>query len=80
MEMEEDSKGYTIFSVGNIYFYEWNRMCFVLTKACAPFQHLTKRTMGDLHLKECFVFLDDILIFSIHSEEHIQRLEAVFHG
>ena len=34
--------------------------------------------MGELHLKECLIFLDDILIFSKTFEEHCQRLERVF--
>ena len=34
--------------------------------------------MGELHLKEFFIFLDDILIFSKTFEEHCQRLERVF--
>ena len=31
-----------------------------------------------MNLKECLIFLDDILIFSETFEEHISRLEAVF--
>ena len=34
--------------------------------------------MGDLNLKECLIFLDDILIFSESFKEHIERLEALF--
>ena len=34
--------------------------------------------MGEMNLKECLIFLDDILIFSETFEEHISRLEAVF--
>ena len=34
--------------------------------------------MGDLNLKECLIFLDDILIFSESFDEHLNRLEAVF--
>ena len=34
--------------------------------------------MGETNLKECLIFLDDILIFSETFEEHISRLEAVF--
>ena len=34
--------------------------------------------MGETYLKECLIFLDDILIFSETFEEHISRLEAVF--
>jgi hypothetical protein len=34
--------------------------------------------MGEMHLRECLIFLDDILIFSKTFDEHITRLEAVF--
>lgn len=34
--------------------------------------------MGEIHFKECLIFLDDILIFSKTFEEHCQRLEKVF--
>lgn len=34
--------------------------------------------MGDLNLKECLIFLDDVLIFSQTFEEHISRLESCF--
>ena len=34
--------------------------------------------MGEMNLKECLIFLDDILLFSQNFEEHLERLEAVF--
>ena len=34
--------------------------------------------MGDLHMRECLVFLDDILIFSKTFPEHLERLNACF--
>ena len=34
--------------------------------------------MGELHLKECLIYLDDIIIFSKTEDEHIKRLESVF--
>ena len=34
--------------------------------------------MGELNLKDCPIFLDDILVFSKSFEEHLERLEAVF--
>ena len=34
--------------------------------------------MGEMHLKECLIFLDDILIFSSTFEEHLERLESFF--
>ena len=53
-------------------------MAFGLTNAPATFQRLMERCMRDLNLKECLIFLDDILIFSESFKEHIEWLEAVF--
>ena len=78
MEMKESDKEKTAFTVGNLGFYECNRMAFGLTNAPATFQRLTERCMGELNLKECLIFLDDILVFSETFEEHLSRLEAVF--
>ena len=78
VEVEEEDKPKTAFSVGNLGFYEWNRLGFGLCNAPAQFQRLVERCMGDLHLRDCLVFIDDILIFSKTFEEHVERLEAVF--
>ena len=78
VEMKEEDKYKTAFSVGNLGFYECNRMAFGLTNAPATFQRLMERTMGELNLRECLIFLDDILIFSENFEDHLERLEAVF--
>lgn len=34
--------------------------------------------MGDMNLRDCLIYLDDIVVFSSLFEEHIERLEAVF--
>ena len=34
--------------------------------------------MGEINLKECLIYLDDIVIFSKTVEEQIERLESVF--
>ena len=78
VEMKEEDKHKTAFSVGSLGFFECNRMAFGLTNAPATFQRLMERCMGELNLRECLIFLDDILIFSVTFEEHIRRLEAVF--
>ena len=78
VEMSEEDKHKTAFTVGNLGFFECNRMAFGLTNAPATFQRLMERCMGELNLKECLIFLDDILIFSVTFEEHIKRIEAVF--
>ena len=78
VEVEEEDKHKTAFSVGPLGFYEWNRMGFGLTNSPAKFQRLMERCMGDMHLQECLIFLDDILIFSSTFEEHLERMESVF--
>ena len=78
VEVDEADKHKTAFTVGNMGFFECNRMAFGLTNAPATFQRLMEHCMGEMNLKECLIFLDDILIFSETFEDHISRLEAVF--
>ncbi|MCG8034498.1 MAG: DDE-type integrase/transposase/recombinase, partial [Candidatus Thiodiazotropha taylori] len=68
----------TAFQVGNLGFFECNRMPFGLCNAPATFQRLMERAMGDLNLRDCLIYLDDIIIFSDTFESHLERLEAVF--
>lgn len=76
--MKEQDKCKTAFQVGPLGFFECNRMAFGLTNAPATFQRLMERCMGELHLKECLIYLDDIIIFSDSIESHFRRLDAVF--
>ena len=78
VELKEEDKAKTAFQVGNIGFYECNRMPFGLCNAPATFQHLMERAMGELNLRYCLIYLDDIIIFSDTFEQHLDRLEAVF--
>ena len=57
VEMKEEDKENTTFTIGNLGFYKCNRMAFGLIKAPATFQRLMERCMGDLNLKECPIFL-----------------------
>ena len=78
VELEEDSIPLTAFTVGPLGFYECVRMPFGLTNAPATFQRLMENCLGDLHLRSCIIYLDDIIIFSKTPEEHVQRLGQVF--
>lgn len=53
-------------------------MSFGLTNVPATFQRLIEKYMEDMLLKECLIFLDNILVFSRTFEEHISRLESLF--
>ena len=78
VEIREEDKPKTAFQVGSLGFYEFNRMPFGLCNAPATFQRLMERCMGDLNLRDCLIYLDDIIIFSSTFEEHLEHLEAVF--
>ncbi|XP_040195270.1 LOW QUALITY PROTEIN: uncharacterized protein LOC120928229 [Rana temporaria] len=58
-------------------FFEFNRMPQGLTGAPATFQRLMEKTVGDIHLIEVLVYLDDLIVFGRTLEEHEQRLEKV---
>ena len=76
--MKEADKAKTVFQVGSLSFYEYNRMPFGLCNAPATFQMLMERCMGDLNLRDCLIYLDDIIIFSSTFDVHMERLQAVF--
>ena len=78
VELRETDKAKTAFQVGSLGFYECNRMPFGLCNAPATFQRLMERCMGDLNLRDCLIYLDDIIVFSSTFEEHLERLQAVF--
>ena len=78
VEMDEDSKELTAFTVGPLGFYECDRMPFGLINAPATFQHLMESCLGDLHLNWCIIYLDDIIMFAEDPDEHIKRLRDVF--
>ena len=76
--MEEASKQYTAFTVGNLGFFECNCMPFGLCNAPATFHRLMENCLGELNLIYCLIYLDDIIIFLQTAEEHLHRLCVVF--
>ena len=76
--LEEESIRLMAFTVGLLGFYECIRMPFRLTNAPTTFQRLMESCLGDLHLKYCIIYLDDIIIFSKTPEDHIEQLKRVF--
>ena len=74
VEIEEESKPLTAFTVGPLGFFECERMPFGLTNAPATFQRLMESCLGDLHLNWCIIYLDDIIVFSETPGEHVKRL------
>ncbi|KAL2093139.1 hypothetical protein ACEWY4_010451 [Coilia grayii] len=58
-------------------FYEFQRMPQGITGAPATFQRLMERAVGDMHLLQVIVYLDDIIVFGRTLEEHEERLLKV---
>lgn len=78
VSVHEPHRERTAFSAGPLGFYEWNVMPMGVTTASSTFQRLMQQCLGDMHLKECVVFLDDILVYSATLQSHLQRLINVF--
>ena len=72
VEMDEESKALTAFTVGPLVFYECERLPFGLTNALVTFQCLMESCLGELHLNWCIIYLDDIIVFSKTPEEHLK--------
>ena len=70
--MTEDSKPLTTFTVGPLGFNEYVQMPFGLTNTPATFQCLMETCLGEMHLKWCIIYLDDIIVFSKTPECNIR--------
>ena len=79
VELDEESKPLTAFTLGPLGFYECERMPFRATNAPAIFQRLMETCLGDLHLNWCLIYLHDIIVFAKTQEDAITRLGTVFH-
>ena len=78
IRMDKASKQYTAFTVGNLGFFECNRMPFGLCNTPATFQWLMQNCMGELNLIYCLIYLDDLIVFSQMAEEHLHQLHVIF--
>ena len=77
IEVEEAHKERTAFIVGSIGFYEYNKMPFGLTNSPATYQRIMQEILGDLNMKICSIYLDDLIIFSDSFEQHLERLDLI---
>ena len=78
IRMDEALKQYTTFTVGNLGFFECDRMPFGLCNALATFQWLMQNCMGELNFVYCLIYLDNLILFSHTTEEHLHHLCIVF--
>lgn len=57
--------------------FEYRRMAFGLVNAPATFQRLMDRVLAELKGVGCFVYLDDVIVYSTTIEEHCDRLDRL---
>ena len=74
IKMDKASKQYTAFTMGNLGFYECDRMPFGLCNVPATFQRLMQNCMGELNFVYCLIYLDDLIVFLQTAEEHLHQL------
>ena len=78
VELEEEAKPLTAFTLGPLGFWECECMPFGLTNATATFQRLMESCLGELHLNWCIIYQDHTIVCSQIPEKHLQKLKAVF--
>ena len=76
--MDEESKQFTVFTLGSMGLFECERMPFGLCKAPMTFQRLMQNCLSELNLTYCLIYLDDVIVYSKTPAEHLQRMWVVF--
>lgn len=77
IKMNESDASKTAFSVPQGHF-EYTRMPFGLKNAPSTFQRLMNAALAGLQGIKCFVYLDDIVIYSHDLKTHCEKLASIF--
>jgi transposase InsO family protein len=77
IEMSTESIEKTAFSVNNGH-YEYVRMPFGLKNAPSTFQRVMDNVLREYLHKSCFVYMDDVVIFSKSLHEHLVHIKQIF--
>ena len=78
INIHEPHREKTAFSVPSLGHFQFNRLPFGLSNSPASFQRLMDSIFRNLTGTECWIFLDDLILFSDKAEEHASRLANVF--
>lgn len=77
IEVEESDIPKTAFNVENGH-YEFLRMPFGLKNAPSTFQRVMDNILREHIGIRCFIYMDDIIIFSTSLQEHLDNLKKIF--
>ncbi len=75
--LHPESRHLTAFDANGV-LYEWNVMPFGLKGSPSTYVMLMNEVLSGLIMKICFVYIDDIVIFSKNFEDHLKHLKVVF--
>ena len=78
VKMDEAFKPLLAFTVGLLGFYKCDHMPFGLVNTPATFQILMETYLGYLQLNWCLIYLNDIIVLSKISKDHLVWFRAVF--
>ena len=78
VKMDEASKPLMAFTVGPLGCYKHVPMPFGLVNAPAMFQRLMETCLGNLQLSWHLIYLDNVIVFSKITKDHLVWLRAVF--
>ena len=78
IKMDEVSKQYTTFTVGNLVFFKCDHLLLGLCNMLAIFQWLMQNCRGKLNLIYCLIYLDELIVFSWTAKEHLHQLHVMF--
>ena len=78
IKMDELSKQYTAFTIGNLGFFVCDCMPFEVCNVPAMFQRLMQNCLWELNLTYCFIYLDNMIVISQLPEEHLHHFCIIF--
>jgi len=77
INIHEPHREKTAFSVTSLGHYQFNRLPYGLSNSPASFQRLMDLASKNFTGTECWVFIDDVIVYSDRAEEHAKRLSDV---
>ena len=69
----------TAFNAGPLGFFNYKRLPFGLSNASASFQRMMEYVLRDLLPAVCLVYIDDVFIHNETKEQHLTKMQSVFH-
>jgi len=78
INIHEEQQEKTAFSVPSLGYYRFNRLPYRLSNSPASFQRLMDLILKNLTRADCWVFIDDVTVYSDTTEEHAKRLSDIF--